>query len=135
MLSLLRIVVFSGAIALTGCAQSTFPVKGRVHYPDGSPVTHGRVVVESTGPAGSWGSIRPDGTFELGTFSANDGVPPGTYRVFLMSTETFPPPGDTSNFVPKPLVDKKYASAETSGLSFEVPKTVEWDITVEKPAR
>jgi hypothetical protein len=32
-----------------------------------------------------------------------------------------------------PLCDLKYFSPETSGLVFEVPKQLRWDIVVEKP--
>lgn len=119
--------------AAAGCAQSVYPVKGRVHYADGSPVKHGRVVAETGGPTGSWGLIRPDGTFDLGTHAADDGIPPGSYRVSLQNTDTFPPAGAPATFVPQPLVHAKYAKPDTSGLAFDVPATRVWDITVEKP--
>jgi len=135
---LFRFVVGSVALAVlipvAGCGSSIHPVRGTVHFPDGSPLSYGRVVIESDdGKTGSWGITHEDGTFEMGTLTPNDGVPAGTYRVYLTNTTT-PPPADLSvAFTPKPLVHAKYASKDTSGIVFEVPKQTTWDIVVEKP--
>lgn len=130
---LLGLSMLAVLVSMTGCGSGLTKVRGRVHYADGTPVTHGRVVVETTGPASSWGLIRPDGTFEMGTHDVNDGVVPGTLRVFLENTDSFPPPDSGANFVAKPLVHPKYARPETSGLTFEVPRDREWDIVVDRP--
>jgi hypothetical protein len=82
---------------------------------------------------GSWGLIRPDGTFEMGTHTTNDGVPPGKHRVYLQNTMTSAPPGFIGVFKPQPLVQPRFTSPEKSGLVLEVPGQVEWDIVVEKP--
>jgi hypothetical protein len=116
-----------------GCGKSIYPVKGRVHFTDGTPLSQGRVVID-TGMelTGSWGLVRPDGTFEMGTNTPNDGVPPGKHRVYLMNTMTTAPPGFIGVFQPKPLVNPRFNKSETSGLVFEVPAQTEWDIVVEK---
>jgi len=134
MLRIFRLLACSLAVAVAGCGTSMYPVKGRVHFADGTPLTQGRVIVESEdGKTGSWGIIHEDGTFEMGTLTSNDGVPAGTYRVLLSNATTQPPPGMTVPFVPKPLVHVKYANKDTSGITFEVPAQTTWDITVEKP--
>jgi hypothetical protein len=121
-------------LLLTGCGRSYYPVKGRVHFADGSPLGNGRVVVESKdGKSASWGAIHSDGTFQMGTNSPTDGVPPGTWQITILNATT-PAPADLSTpFVPKPLIHPKYDNKETSGITFEVPAQTEWEITVEKP--
>lgn len=130
-----RFVVILLCFALAGCGKPMYPVKGRVHYPDGSPVTHGRVVLETQGFAGGVsGLIHPDGGFTLGTHTPDDGVPAGAYKVYFQNTDTFAPAGHIGAFTPRPLIHPKYAKAETSGLTLTVPVPDggEWDITVEK---
>lgn len=129
-----RLVALALVFLGLGCGRSMYPVKGRVHYPDGTPLDHGRVVIDTGNDmTGSWGLVRPDGTFEMGTHTTNDGVPAGSHRVFLQNAVTAPPPGFTGTFKPQPLVHPRYMSAENSGLRFEVPGQTEWDIVVEKP--
>lgn len=129
-----RLALVVALVAATGCARSVYPVKGTVRFKDGTPLTVGRVVVDADdGKSGSWGAIRPDGSFDMGTLAPDDGVPAGTYRVYLTNTTT-PPPADLSvPFTPKPLVHTRFNNKDTSGITFEVPKDATWDIVVEKP--
>jgi hypothetical protein len=121
-------------LGLPGCGAKLHPVKGRVHFPDGSPLTLGRVVIDQGNAAtGSWGLIKPDGTFEMGTHTTSDGVPPGTHRVYIENAVTFPPPGHRGPFTPKPLIHVRFTDPKRSGLTFEVPRQTVWDIVVEKP--
>lgn len=118
-------------VAGTGCGRRGYhKVSGRVHYPDGTPVVIGRVVVDyPDSPRGSWGAIRPDGTFTMGSYAPDDGILRGTFRVSIQSTYVMRQDGSTVE-----LVDRRFADPETSGLSFSVPEQLEWDITVTKPA-
>lgn len=121
-------------LAAGGCGgPTTFPVSGRVHFADGTPLPIGRVTVRLPGGLGASGWLHADGTFDLGTQTATDGLPPGTYPVAIDNAVTPPPAGYAPNFVSKPLIHPKYANPDTSGLVFEVPATRVWDITVEKP--
>ena len=54
----------------------------------------------------------------------------GGCRVAIKDTEVAPE--NPSDRIVK-LVDSRFESPATSGLSFEVPKQVTWDIEVEKP--
>jgi hypothetical protein len=119
-------------IVIAGCGRSDLHrVSGRVRFPDGTPLTKGRVVVEQSGrPGQAWGRIRADGSFTIGTKTEKDGMRAGTCRVAIKDTEV--PPENPSDRVVK-LVDTRFESPATSGLSFEVPKQVTWDIEVEKP--
>jgi len=135
-------------IGLAGCGakQQMHPVKGTVKFSSGEPMPKGRVVVDSAdGKKTSWGTIKPDGTFQMGTLTSNDGVPPGTYQVYFLDIMTDPPVDESSReggfasskaaaaFVSKPLINSKYLKKDKSGISFEVPKQLTWDIVVEPP--
>lgn len=123
------------AIAIAGCGRSGIhPVKGSVRYPDGSPVTTGKVLIDSgSAGAGSWGSILPDGTFRMGTHSPTDGVPAGEHRVSIVSACIYPPPGSSAE--PTPLVHERYQDSQTSGLVFRVPDVTTWEIVVDPPEK
>lgn len=115
---------------VAGCGPKLHQVTGRVHYADGKPLDIGRVVIDTGNqPTGSWGGLHPDGTFRMGTNSPTDGMPPGTYRVFIDGAQSLPEPGRPV----RPLIHPRYSRPETSGLSFTVPEQMEWDITVDRP--
>lgn len=123
----------------TGCSGGGMhPIEGEVRFPNGKPLTTGRVILEGGNrELGSWGLIHPDGRFVLGTYDVDDGVPPGHYRVYIQNAETLPPAnwGDRV-FVPKPLIHPKYSTASESGLEFDVPgDTTRWEIVVDPPPK
>ena len=63
----------------------TVPVKGKVTY-KGKPLTEGQIIFEpDAGGREAHGSIQPDGTFELTTFTKGDGAVTGTHRVAVTS--------------------------------------------------
>lgn len=120
--------------ALLGCGgPSYYPVSGKVQFADGTPLAQGRVVVSYGNGLGGVGWLRADGSFQLGTHSPTDGIPPGTYKIAIDNAVTPTPAGYDPKFVAKPLIHPRYADPETSGIAFEVPKDREWNITVEKP--
>ncbi len=90
------------------------------------------------------GRINPDGTYQVGTDKATDGLPPDEYKVYLIGTNEiqfveYKIPGQTDpgrREIRTPVIDKKYESADTSELTFTVDgKTRTFDITVERPAK
>jgi hypothetical protein len=126
------------ALVLVGCGRRDLhPVSGTVRFPDGSPLTTGRVVANYVPQAayGGWGYIKPDGSFTLGSFTQTDGIRAGTVQVaitFAYASEG-QPGSDGMTSKQKPLVHKRFESPETSGLSFEIPRQTTWDIVVERP--
>jgi hypothetical protein len=103
-----------------GCGSSNYPVRGKVTFPDGTPLTEGMVVFETKGDGAAVtarGEIQADGSFELGTLKPRDGAPAGTYRV-LISPKTDP------NAVDKrpgpPPFDPRFTEFATSSLVIEV---------------
>ena len=110
-----------------------------MQFADGSPVPRGMVETEPTGKlAGARGFIQPDGTFVMGTHSPDDGVPAGSWRVCvtgmdppvpMLPTDATPVPPSVIKSPPLPV---RYAQAETSGISFNVPEQTFWKIVIEK---
>jgi hypothetical protein len=113
------------------------PVRGKVTLEDGTVLTQGMVVFESTEsekPITARGDIQADGSYELSTHKPGDGVPPGKYRVLIaprIDLEEI----DAPNRKP-PLFDKSYTNFSTSGLEFEVkPGANEFVIQVARPGK
>lgn len=75
-------------IALAGCEPSglrTYPVNGTVTFADGQPVKFGTVEFYSEAhDLTARGKIQPDGTFQLGTFTADDGAVEGAHNVIIV---------------------------------------------------
>jgi hypothetical protein len=114
-------------LALAGCGSGnppTYPVTGKVTLPDGSPLAGASVEFETKGPDGKIVNARGEtdaaGIYKLTTFTSGDGALAGEHRVIVA------PPADTTprnmeSGGPPPLVmDRKYMSYGTSGLSFTV---------------
>ena len=119
----------AGAISLcmvllvNGCGNGGVKGGGTVSFSDGTLLDRGTVVF-SNAQHQYTGTIQSDGTFNLGGLKPGDGLPPGTYRVAV--TDVYD--GET------PILDVKYESPESSGITFEVVagKKEPFKITVER---
>jgi hypothetical protein len=122
------------ALTAAGCSSGRYPVTGRVTYEDGSPLTEGSVVGESTdggSPVMARGTVGRDGRFEWGTERPGDGARPGKYRVIVIPRAL----GDAELAKGEtPAVDGKYTKYESSGITIEVKaERNELNITVTRP--
>lgn len=117
---------------LTGCSNGV-KVTGTVKLVDGTPITQGSVVFDSKTDS-FFGDIKSDGSYVTGGVKPEQKIPYGIYTVWLSGTEKIANHSDSSYDV-QIQIAKKYTSASTSGLQFELkpggPKT--FDIIVEKP--
>lgn len=121
------------AACLVGCGRNGLhPVRGRISFADGSPLPTGRVVVSYGDGKASWGSIKPDGSFTVGTLRQADGVRPGKYRVAIKDACLIDAK-ENGETVSEPLIHQRFADPATSGLEFTVPDKTVWEIVVEKP--
>jgi hypothetical protein len=131
------------AIALPGCGNSgqvkVYPVKGRVMY-EGKPMVGGGAislvpVVDQPGKTAA-GTIQPDGTFVLGTYTENDGSMTGEFRVVIFQETvkegtptadgTAPGAVSTSTVAPADRIPLIYANDRESPLQITVePKANE----------
>jgi hypothetical protein len=111
---------------LPGCGPqrpTLVPVSGQVTI-DGKPLARGfvRFIPTEGRPAG--GKIESDGKFILSTYKEGDGASLGSHRVQVTSVE----PVDERAV--RWLVPKKYADAQSSGLSATIDKQTD-DLQIE----
>ena len=123
-------------LALSVGCGSNATVTGKVTFPDGSPLTEGQVIFESPALI-SKGHIQKDGTYALETGEAK-GIPKGTYKVCIgglgiPKVTSGGGPGQISMTVPPVPIDRKFLSAETSGLTCNVTGRTTFNIPVEPP--
>lgn len=137
----------------TGCSGNVH-VHGKVAFDDGSPLTLGTVVFDD-GQISARGKLDENGSFRIGSKKADDGLPPGNYKVYIIGAlkggYTSPvgnieqsaafgqvPVGkkqDRSSQV-QFLVHTKYGNRNTTDLSCEVTSsTREVNFTVERPGQ
>jgi len=114
---------------LVGCGGG-IGVGGKVVFSDdGSPLTVGTVYFE-TDSHSARGDLKPDGTFTIGSLTENDGVPAaGTYRVYIVGAQKPTGQQDGIDEVYEPLIDSKYTSSRTSGITIDV-KSSKKDIEI-----
>ena len=134
------VIVFLMMALSVGCG-SNCTVTGKVTFPDGTPMSMGEVVFE-TSTMQCRGKIQKDGSYKLATGELK-GVPKGTYNVCISGfapTMEFPPLGTDGRPTGRPKVtmpnipiDQKYLSTAKSGLTCEVNGRTKYDITVEAP--
>jgi hypothetical protein len=102
--------------------DTVYPASGTVVY-EGKPLAGAQItLIPEDGDVPN--TVRPtattdeDGSFELGTYSKNDGAPAGTYRVLALH---YPIVGSKENPSAGPNdLPKKYANQATTDLKLEV---------------
>jgi hypothetical protein len=118
-----------------GCGSHLHPVRGKVTYPDGTPLDGGWVVFEKTEDGATHsadGPVQSDGTFELRTARPGDGVPAGKYRVLVKAKEL--PLNEAQKRKTPPAIHPKYERFDTSGLERVVEARENFfEITVTRP--
>lgn len=124
-LAALCLFTFAGAL-ITGCGQSAppratvYPVQGKVEL-NGKPTPGAVVVLHPKGNAeipAARAEVKPDGTFEVGTYAVADGAPEGDY---VATIEWFKPVLKKDDYVMGPnLVPKQYSAPQTSKLEVHV---------------
>ena len=123
-------------LLLSGCGGKNQQLSGKVTFSDdGSPVPIGAIFF-TDGQFMSQGAIKPDGTYVVGTMTKTDGIPLGDYKVYLSGvTSSEDVQRGDGGFDTKytSLIDSKYASADTSGLTFTADgKTKTFDIKLDR---
>ena len=121
--------------AVAGCGSaSTYPVRGKVRFKDGTPLAGGQVLfrpINGKPPMSARSDIQPDGSFALGTYEVGDGAMAGKYQAAINPPL---PPKLSAKRTQKPILDPRFGKYETSGLEFEVkPGTNNFTIAVTRP--
>lgn len=137
LLNVVRIAGMMVLLAVTGCSDTTVPtvpVRGQVTLQDGTVIQTG--TVEFNAIEGDWtarGTIQPDGTFYLSTFTDGDGAVPGVHDavvVQLIATEDLP----LHKHDHGPTIDPKFAHYDRSGLHYTVEPGQENQISIQVDA-
>ncbi|MDR2115897.1 MAG: hypothetical protein LBP87_05910 [Planctomycetaceae bacterium] len=144
-------------LLITGCSNHV-KLSGKVTYSDGEPLKTG-IIMFSKPDFLARANIRPDGTFDVGSLSSKDGLPPGKYKVFITgaidavsviekdsgnknSSPNSNPKSNAKNAMGeqtpekesfKSLIAAKYAAEETTPLEIEIPGENVYNIIVERP--
>ncbi len=115
-----------GLCILPGCGNNV-KLNGTVSFSDGAPLSCGTVCL-TDGLHQYTGPVLADGSFKLGGLEPGSGLPPGNYRVYIVSAI------DENG---RSVVARKYESATNSGITIDVPKgnTGPLKITVERAAK
>ena len=122
------LVIFSLTLTV-GCEGSvdrpkTIPVFGKVTW-NGEPLPMGRVQFvpsDSKKCRPAVGDIDKEGNYQLMTFQPDDGVMPGSYKIFVDAKKE----GDPNNLKTKggiPILPRKYYDANNSGLTASIGDT------------
>lgn len=137
-----KLVALVGVFMLVACAGcgGRVQVKGTVKFSDGTPLSYGTVNFTNDTTMCK-GQIEKDGSFTMRTFKPGDGVPPGTYKVYITDTLQFGESGakvktgdvemeligKSSNTVPY-----EYADPDKSPLgTITVSKSMNQDFVIE----
>ena len=123
-----RILFTLTLLLLAGCNSGNVGLTGKVTFSDdGSPLPVGSVCF-TTDTYFARGDLKPDGTFVVGSLKSNDGLLPGTYRVHILGAEKEIGPETYES-----LIDKKFASGATSGITLNVTaSTKHFEIVVDR---
>lgn len=134
---LLPLLCLALTVVLVGCGQPK--VSGKVTFADGSPLTAGTVNFVGDDVICK-GDIDKDGSFEMRTMKPGDGVPPGSYQVYITGAFVFEQEdaaGQTGDVQIQRMTGStnvlppKYSDPEQSGLTITVDKSMKYDITLE----
>lgn len=119
-------------LVVVGCGRQV-KMGGRVTFSDnGDPLTMGTVVFK-TEIFQARGEINPDGSYQIGSFKYKDGLPRGTYQVYVTGAIQ-QEEGTDGSTVEIPLIDMKYANPNKSGLTVTVDgSTKTFDFQIDRP--
>ncbi|MGB7347938.1 MAG: hypothetical protein WBD20_27180 [Pirellulaceae bacterium] len=126
MKNVFQIALLGFTLTITGCSggsNNTYAVSGIVRFPDGKLLRDGTVEFELIGDenaATATGEIGPDGSFTLGTFTADDGALAGNHRVAVISDVEIGTGAERPGMIAKSQLDQKYRDFRTSDLEFTV---------------
>ncbi|MDR1483858.1 MAG: hypothetical protein LBT09_03445 [Planctomycetaceae bacterium] len=138
---LCNIALIAIVLSMIGCSQNV-PLSGRITFADNDePLSAGTIAFVS-GTSQARSEIGKDGKYQLGFEREGSGLPKGEYKVYIQALHVKIQTGKDDNGdgepdiigrTETPLIAKKYATPETSGLVFIADgKTKTFDIKVER---
>ena len=118
---------------LLGCGGGNVGMSGTVTFSDnGEPLQLGTVYFSSPSFE-SRGRLDEKGNYTIGSLKESDGLPKGTYTVYVNGANRFEGSEAEGNFRMVPLIDRKFTQPETSGLTVNVDgKSKRFDFKVDR---
>ena len=117
---------------LAGCGDNIRATGKVVYSDDKSPLTAGVICFE-TPTFMARGPLQPDGTFRIGSLKDSDGLPAGTYSVYIMDAIKIIGTDKDGGSIIEPLIDEKITSISTTDLILEVTPSMKYfEIEVER---
>ena len=110
-------------LSLVGCSGNVTTV-GTITFADGTPLSEGQIFFQDDKHE-FMSLVKPDGTYSIWGVREGDGLPPGTYNVYLRFAY---------EYLDEIPVDPKFVDANTSGFTAEVVagKRNRFDFVVEE---
>ena len=117
-----------GGPPIVGCSSDripTYPAQGQVVFPDGEPVRTGVLELKSLEHGvNAQGQIARDGSFTLGTYTADDGAVAGEHQAIVvqfLATDSIDAEIEHDHGDP---VDRRFADYATSGLEVAIESRI-----------
>ena len=124
------LILLAITVGVTGCGTGHVKHGGTVTLDDGTPLTKGNVIY-ITETFQARGTIDAQGQYTIGTYNTADGLPKGTYKVYISGADEDVPGSD--GMASYSLIDPAYASFSSTPLTCEIPAPKHtFDITVPK---
>ncbi|MBR5757112.1 MAG: hypothetical protein IKX88_00760, partial [Thermoguttaceae bacterium] len=125
-------------VGLVGC-NGNVHVTGRVTFPNGQPLTVGKVIFTDDFYMGK-SNLNKKGEYSIHTFRRDDGIKKGVYRAYIVGAVRFEP-GETFDDPLQSfsldhlvlLIDIQHTNPDTSGWLFDIRKDAKIDFIVYPP--
>ncbi|MDR1494193.1 MAG: YgdI/YgdR family lipoprotein, partial [Planctomycetaceae bacterium] len=119
------LILPTACLFLAGCGSNQVPLGGKVTFQDGKPLKTG-VVCFSTGTFMAEGRLNENGEYTVGSLKDNDGLPPGTYKVYIQGAIEY-----NAKEQGVSLIHKKFTEPNTTPFSFEAKKSGDKTFNIE----
>jgi hypothetical protein len=119
------LLVMAAALVIPACTPfpsvpTTYPVRGKIIYADGTPVRAGLVKFHPQGVGVEADvELEKDGTFVLKIYGEQEGTVPGKYRISINPSWPTRQPADARSESMR-RVPRRYWSADSTDLVVEV---------------
>jgi hypothetical protein len=123
-------VIYVLFLTMIGCGNPR--VTGNVTFSDGTPLSKGQVVFEDEKNT-YIGKIQPNGAFRMGVLKDGEGIPSGKYKVAIYGANDEEIVDPEAAPVVTPLIAPQFRSTKTSGIEYDISKSIKIAIVVEKP--
>ena len=110
-------LLFFALLFVAGCGSGHVQLGGTVTFDDGTPLTTGAVIFATEAFMAS-GRIDSQGNFVIGSLGVRDGLPPGTYKVYISGATEENPRADGGMWS---HIDPTYGCFSSTPLTSDIP--------------